>query len=407
MNKLNVPFCLPLIDKYIAEEINDALFNKGWITTGPKVNEFELEIKKLTDSDQVLCVNSWHAGVTLIMKWLGLKAGDEVIVPSYTYSATAMCPINMGLTVKMIDVDDKMQISLPALKQAITDKTKLIMPVDIGGRPCDYDLINEIVKSNEITSLFKPNNLNQKKLGRIFILSDAAHSIGSIYKNKSAATYSDASVFSFHSVKNITTGEGGAVCLNLPKVFRSNDVIEKLRCMSIYGQSKSALMKNKRNQWRYDIIEEGQKCNMTDVVASIGLSQIRRYNNLLLPERKQLFNNYNSAFNMHDNIEIPIIKDDKSTSACHLYQLKLHGFNEIKRDRIIQQLGIYNIGASVHYIPMPSFTFFKALGYNIKDYPNTQRIYSITISLPLYNGLTEIQQEYVIEKFNSIYLKQK
>ena len=138
MNKINVPFCLPLIDKYIAEEISDALFNKGWITTGPKVNEFELEIKKLTNSDQVLCVNSWHAGVTLIMKWLGLKAGDEVIVPSYTYSATAMCPINMGLTVKMIDVDDKMHISLPALKQAITDKTKLIMPVDIGGRPCDY-----------------------------------------------------------------------------------------------------------------------------------------------------------------------------------------------------------------------------------------------------------------------------
>ena len=177
--------------------------------------------------------------------------------------------------------------------------------------------------------------------------------------------------------------------------------------MSIYGQSKSALKKNKKNQWRYDIIEEGQKCNMTDVAASIGLAQIKRYNNILLPERKRLFNNYNNAFNRHINIEKPIIKDNNSISACHLYQLKLHGFDEIKRDKIIQQLSTYNIGASVHYIPMPSFTFFKSLGYNIKDYSNTQRIYEMTITLPLYNGLTEIQQEYVIEKFNSIYLKQK
>jgi len=399
---MKVPFCLPLIDQDVINEVNDALINTGWLTTGPKVQAFEEEIKKITSAREVLCVNSWNSGTTLALKWWGIKPGDEIIIPAYTYSATALTVMNLGAKAVMVDVEDDFNISVQKIKSAITAKTKCIIPVDIGGYPCDYDEIFELVEDPAIKRLFIPESENQERLNRILVLADSAHSIGALYKKRHSGALADISVFSFHSVKNITTGEGGAVCLNVPGLSNS-DIKAFLKHFYLYGQTKSALDKTRTGSWRYDIVSQGMKGNMPDICASIGLAQIRKYTTDLLPERKEIFARYNSAFQKFEWAVLPPHETDIKKSSCHLYMLRIRSISEYQRDKMIEYVSKRGVGVGVHYIPMAMFSLFKNKGYNIKDYPNTFQNYEREISLPIYNGLTVDQIDYVIDTVINAY----
>jgi len=394
---MNIPFSLPLIDQSVIEEVMDCLTNTGWLTSGPKVRLLEEEIGKLTGSQAALCVNSWTSGAMLMLRWFGVGPGDEVIIPAYTYSATALCAMNTGAVPVMVDVGEDFNIAVAKIKAAITPRTKAILPVDIGGWPCDYDDIRTLVISEEVRKTFQPQSEQQEKLGRPLILADAAHSIGATYKGKESGVLADVSVFSFHSVKNVTTGEGGCVCLNLPHPFDNEEEYNFLKCFALNGQTKSAFEKNQVGGWRYDIIAQGLKVNMPDICAAIGLPQIRKYKNELLPERRRIFQQYNAAFSRHNWAILPPFDDGIKTSSCHLYPLRIKGIMEQERDAIIEEISKTGVGVNVHYIPMAMMTLFKNKGYRMEDYPNTYRLYANEISLPLYNGLTEEQVRFVIE----------
>tara|TARA_Y100001954_G_scaffold167324_1_gene177607 strand:- start:5748 stop:6965 length:1218 start_codon:yes stop_codon:yes gene_type:complete len=385
---MSIPFCLPLIDDDVIAEVNDVFKNTGWITSGPKVLELENEIQTLTNADKSICVNSWTSGAMLILRWFGVGPGDEVIIPSYTYAATALCVMNMGAKPVMVDILDDFTIDTSKLKQAINTKTKVVMPVDIGGWPADYDSIMEIISSDVIRKKFRPNSKNQKKLNRVLVISDAAHSLGAKYKSKNIGSVTDITIFSFHSVKNITTGEGGAICLKLPNSFDSEEEYKFLKALSLNGQNKSAFDKNKIGGWRYDIIDQGLKINMTDVNAAIGLAQIRKYKSKLLLERKTIFNFYNKFFEDFDWAILPISKINESETSYHLYMLRINNISESQRDQMIHYISSKKVGVNVHYIPMPMLTLFKNKNYNISNYPKTYEMYSNEISLPVYNNIS-------------------
>lgn len=399
---MQIPFCLPLIDSDVVAEVNDCLTNTGWLTTGPKVRQLETEISKMTGTP-VLCVNSWTSGAMLVLRWYGIGAGDEVIIPAYTYSATALCAMNIGAKVVMVDVGADFNINIANIQAAITKNTKAILPVDVGGWMCDYDAILELVNSLEVKALFQPANERQEKLGRILILSDAAHSIGAIYKGKPNGQQADATIFSLHSVKNVTTGEGGAICINLPQPFDNQAEYQFLKAFALNGQNKSAFEKNQAGAWRYDIIDQGLKVNMPDICAAIGLAQIRKYQAELLPDRKRIFEQYNAAFSQQAWAILPPYQNEAKRSSCHLYMLRIQGIDEPQRDEIIQLISEAGVGVNVHYIPMAMLTLFKNRGYDIKDYPVTYDNYAREITLPVYNGLTQGQVEYVIQSVLNAY----
>ena len=284
---MNIKFSLPHIDKSVIKEVNSTLTETGWLTSGPKVLEFESELSKYTECKNIIAVSSWTLGAMLTLKRFGIGTGDEVIIPSYTYSATALCVYNIGAMPVMVDVEDDFNISIDKIRKNITKKTKAIIAVDVGGWPANYNKIYEIICSEEIKKRYNPRNSIQSKLGRILLISDAAHSIGSSVNGINAGMLSDITIFSFHSVKNITTGEGGAICLNLPKPFDNKEEKVYLKCLSLHGQNKSAFEKNQVGSWKYDIIDQGLKCNMPDICAAIGLAQIKIYKTNLLPERKK------------------------------------------------------------------------------------------------------------------------
>jgi dTDP-4-amino-4,6-dideoxygalactose transaminase len=400
---MNIPFSLPVIDKEVIDEMHDTLTNTGWLTSGPKVVELEEEIKKLTTSEVAVCVNSWTSGAMLMLRWFGVGAGDEVIIPAYTYSATALACLNIGAKPIMVDVQNDFTIDPVKIKDAITEKTKAILPVDVGGLPCDYDGIFEVLESPHVGNLFNPKHKNQKKLGRILVISDAAHSIGAYYKGNQIGTVADITVFSFHSVKNITTGEGGAICLNLPKAFNHQEEYKFLKAFSLNGQTKSAFEKNQVGGWRYDIIAQGLKVNMPDICASIGLAQIRKYRSTLLPERKEIFNFYSDALDKYSWAILPVSQNQERISSYHLYLLRIKGITEIQRDKMIHFISQEGIGVNVHYIPMPMLTLFKNLGYKMDDFPNTYKLYANEITLPLYNGLTKDKLERIVQTVVNAY----
>lgn len=403
---MNIPFSLPVIDQDVVDEMNDTLINTGWLTSGPKVVALENEFKKLTTAEAVVCVNSWVSGAMLMLRWFGVGYGDEVIVPSYTYCATALACLNMGAKPIMVDVLDDFTIDPSKIKAAITSKTKAIIPVDIAGWPCDYDRIYEVLNDRDVKSQFNPKSPNQEKLGRILVLADAAHSVGAFYKGKPIGTVADVSIFSLHSVKNITTGEGGAICLNLPEQFSHSEEYKFLKALSINGQNKSAFEKNQAGGWRYDIIAQGLKVNMPDICASVGLAQIRKYKSTLLPERKEIFHFYEHEFSKHNWAIIPFAENEERTSSFHLFLLRIKGITEQQRDAIIHEISLKGVGVNVHYIPMPMLTLFKDLGYKMEDYPNTYKLYVNEISLPVYNGLTKDQLirivKTVVESYNEV-----
>jgi dTDP-4-amino-4,6-dideoxygalactose transaminase len=388
---MNIPFSLPLIDEDVINEMNDTLTNTGWLTSGPKVLSLEEEIKKLTSTEAVICVNSWTSGAMLMLRWFGVGFGDEVIIPSYTYSATALACLNIGAKPVMVDVLDDFTVDPSKIKAAVTSKTKAILPVDIGGWPCDYDSIFEVLNDSEVKNLFNPNCEKQKKLGRILVLADAAHSIGAYYKNKPIGKVADVTVFSLHSVKNITTGEGGAISLNLPESFNHTEEYKFLKAFSLNGQTKSAFEKNQPGAWKYDIIDQGLKVNMPDLCAAVGLAQIRKYKTVLLPERKEIFNYYNREFSKFPWAIIPVGISSERISSFHLYMLRIKGINEEQRDAMILKISQLGVGVNVHYIPMQMLNLFKKLVYKMTDYPKTYNLYSNEISIPVYNGLTTDQ----------------
>ena len=390
-----IPFSLPLIDDDVIAEVNDALTGTGWLTTGPKVRQLEAEISAITGTP-VLCVNSWTSGAMLMLHWFGVGPGDEVIIPAYTYSATALCAMNLGATVVMVDVDDDFTISAANIRAAITPRTKAVIPVDMAGWPADYDAIKAVLAEPAVVSQFTASTERQARLGRILLISDAAHSIGSTYKGQPNGQQADAAIFSLHSVKNITTGEGGAICINLPAPFDNDAEYLFLRAFALNGQTKSAFEKNQPGAWRYDIIDQGMKVNMPDIGAAIGLAQIRKYQSTLLPDRKRIFARYQDGFAGRDWAILPVSKNGERESSCHLYMLRIAGVDETARDAIIQVIAEQGVGVNVHYIPMAMLTLFRNRGFDIADYPKTYGLYSNEITLPLYNGLTDEQVDEVI-----------
>ena len=390
-----IPFSLPLIDDDVIAEVNDALTGTGWLTTGPKVRQLEAEISAITGTP-VLCVNSWTSGALLMLHWFGIGPGDEVIIPAYTYSATALCAMNLGATVVMVDVDDDFTISAANIRAAITPRTKAVIPVDMAGWPADYDAIKAVLAEPAVVSQFTASTERQARLGRILLISDAAHSIGSTYKGQPNGQQADATIFSLHSVKNITTGEGGAICINLPAPFDNDAEYLFLRAFALNGQTKSAFEKNQPGAWRYDIIDQGMKVNMPDIGAAIGLAQIRKYQSTLLPDRKRIFARYQDGFAGRDWAILPVSKNGERESSCHLYMLRIAGADETARDAIIQAIADHGVGVNVHYIPMAMLTLFRNRGFDIADYPKTYGLYSNEITLPLYNGLTDEQVDEVI-----------
>jgi dTDP-4-amino-4,6-dideoxygalactose transaminase len=388
-----IPFSLPLIDDDVIAEVNDALTNTGWLTTGPKVRLLEAEIGALTGTP-VLCVNSWTSGAMLMLRWFGIGPGDEVIVPAYTYSATALCAMNIGASVVMVDVLDDFTIDPEKLAAAITPRTKAVLPVDIGGWPADYARIQEVVE--DARGLFEPATDRQRQLGRILVVADAAHSIGATYRDRPIGQWADATVFSLHSVKNVTTGEGGAIALALPEPFDNDAEYVFLKAFALNGQNKSAFEKNQTGAWRYDIVDQGLKVNLPDINAAIGLAQMRKYPGQLLPDRKRIYERYLDGFANDSWAHLRPIVDGDRESSCHLAMLRVDGTDESRRDAIIQHISEAGIGVNVHYIPMAMLTLFKNRGYDIADYPQTYRLYSNEITLPLYNGLTDAQVDEVV-----------
>lgn len=393
---MKIPFSPPYIDEGVINEVVDTL-RSGWLTTGAKVKALEEEIRKFSGASQVLCVNSWTSGAILMLRWLGVKTGDEVIVPAYTYSATALAVLHAGATPVMVDVNDDFDINVAAVRKAITSKTKAIIPVDIAGFPCDYDALMDLVKSRDIQALFTPTSTVQKQLGRILVLNDAAHSLGGKYRQGiRTGSETDVAIFSLHAVKNITTAEGGAICLNLPTPFDNEVLYKELRQMSLNCQTKDAFTKSQAGVWRYDITGLGMKINMADVNAAIGLAQIRQYEKML-ERRKHVFQLYDRAFRKYDwAILPPSIKNGKETSY-HIYALRIKDFTEEQRDTLISEIAKKEVVVTVHFIPMPMLTLFKNLGYDIKDYPQAYDNFKFEVSLPIYPQLTDEEVQFVID----------
>lgn len=401
---MKIPFSPPYIDDTVIDEVVDSL-KSGWITTGPKVFALESEIKQFTGASKVLCVNSWTSGAIMMLRWLGIKDGDEVIVPAYTYCATALAVLHAGGKPVMVDVGEDFNISPTEIRKAITPRTKAIIPVDIAGFPCDHKEIMEIVTDPEVVKMFSTDSPIQKKLGRILVLNDAAHSLGAKNnKLQSTGCETDIAIFSLHAVKNITTAEGGAICINMPAPFDNEVLYTELRMMTLNCQTKDAFTKSKAGGWRYDIIGMGMKINMADVNAAIGLAQMRLYPKTLAM-RKKIFTTYSRAFSAYNWVIIPpSIVREKETSY-HLYALRIKNFTEEQRDAMIDEITKKNIAVNVHFIPMPMLTLFKEMGYDWKDYPQAYQNYACEISLPIYPQLTEEMVSFVIETVVDAYKK--
>lgn len=399
---MKIPFSPPYVNDDIINEVVDSL-KSGWITTGPKVKALEDEIKKYSGAKEVLCVNSWTSGAIMMLRWLGIREGDEVIVPAYTYSATALAVYHAGGTPVMVDSTEDFNISVAGIRKAISPKTKAILPVDIAGFPCAYDEIMSLVNEPDIKKMFTPTSVVQQQLGRILVLNDAAHSLGATYTNGiKTGSETDVAVFSLHAVKNVTTAEGGAICLNLPEPFDNKALYSKLRQMSLNCQTKDAFSKSKAGGWRYDITGLGMKINMADINAAMGLAQMRIYP-ALLKERKRVFGVYNDAFSSESWAILPPAIMRGKESSYHIYALRIRDITEAQRDQIIEVISNTGVAVNVHFIPMPMLTFFKENGFNIQDYPQAYNNFKCEISLPIYPQLTEKELHYIINAVKNAY----
>lgn len=400
MNKtlMNIPFSPPDISEEEIDEVVDTL-KSGWITTGPKTKLFESEIAKLCGTNKAVCLNSATAALELILRVLGIGEGDEVIVPAYTYTASASPVCHVGAKLVLIDVDkDSFEMDYSQLESKITSNTKAIIAVDIAGIVADYDKIYEIVEKTK--SKFTPKNDIQKLYNRVLVLADAAHAIGASRNNKMAGSIADFTSFSFHAVKNLTTGEGGAATWRSVEGLDDEALYKEFQLLSLHGQTKDALHKNQIGAWEYDIVAPLYKCNMTDIMASIGLAQLRRYADLL-NIRHNIIKKYNEAFK---DLPVKVLnhEDNNHRSSGHLYLVRIDGIDEKTRNEIIISLAKRGVSSNVHYKPLPILTAYKNLGFDIKDYPNSYLQYQNEITLPLYSKLTNEEVDYIIENFISV-----
>jgi dTDP-4-amino-4,6-dideoxygalactose transaminase len=390
-----IPFSPPRIDDKICNAVVDAL-KSGWITTGPRTKEFEKKLTAYNGNKSTLCLNSATAGLELMLRWFGVGPGDEVIVPAYTYCATANVIIHCGAKPVFVDVNyDDFNIDASAISEHINENTKVIMPVDFGGMPCHYEAIIQIAEAYR--NKFVPKNDIQRKLGRMMVLSDSAHSLGGESNGRKTGSLCDVSVFSFHAVKNLSTAEGGAVALNFEEPQFNNDEIYRYLCVkSLHGQNKDALAKTQKGNWRYDIIEAGYKWNMTDIVAAMGMVELERYESETLPKRREIVNRYNALLKGVPKVELPFFNDSIRKSSCHLYPLRIKGITEQQRDEIIREISEKDVSVNVHFLPVPLTSFYGGLGYNIKNYPTTYDNYSREISLPIFFDMTDEQIQMVV-----------
>lgn len=388
-----IPFSPPRITDETIAEVTEVL-KSGWITTGPRTKQFEKEITAYCGNQATVCVNSWTMGMQVLLHWWGIGEGDEVILPAYTYCASGNVVLHSGAKLVLVDIGkDGFNINLKAVEAAINSKTKAIIPVDIGGFPCDYDELLELVNAKVDT--FQPNNDLQKKLGRIAIFADAAHSFGGSYKGKRVGSLADVTVFSFHAVKNLTTAEGGALCFNLPEPFDNDQVYKEFCVKTLHGQSKDAFAKTQKGAWRYDVEEPGFKCNMTDLQAAIGLVELRKYEENLA-RRKMIFHKYLGAFKNELWSENPVFETDDKTTSYHLYQLRIKNATEKQRDLIIQEIAEQDVSVNVHFQPLPMLTAYSKRGFSMGDFPESFSKYENEISLPVYFDLTDAQVETII-----------
>ncbi len=391
-----IPFSPPRIDQQVIDEVTAAL-KSGWITTGPRTKAFEKNITAYCGCKTTVAVNSWTMGMQVLLHWWGIGEGDEVILPAYTYCASANVIVHSGAKPVMVDINTSdFNISVEAIKQAITPRTKAIIAVDIAGFPCEYDKINALVKEPEVISMFIPTNDLQATLGRILVIADAAHSFGAELHSVRSGAMTDISTFSFHAVKNLTTAEGGALCFNLPDSFDHEAIYKEFCTLILHGQNKDALAKTQKGNWRYDVEEPGFKCNMTDIQAAIGLVELDRYAENLA-RRKAIFANYDAGFSEKKWAILPTYSDDSRVSSYHLYLLRIQGITEAQRDQIMQAIFDQDVSVNVHFLPLPTLTAYKKRGYKMADYPNTWDKYHNEISLPVYYDLSDDQVERVIE----------
>ena len=395
---MKVPFSPPDISEKEINEVAEAL-RSGWITTGPRTKQLEKEIAAWLGTNKCVCLNSQTACAEMALHILGIGAGDEVIVPAYTYTASASVVCHVGATLKLVDsTPDSLEMDYDAVERAITDKTKAMIPVDLGGVPCDYERIFEIVERKK--HLFKPANDIQRAIGRIAVCADTAHSFGAKYRGKMVGSIADFSGFSFHAVKNFTTAEGGALVWRTIDGVYDEEIYHKLQLLSLHGQSKDALAKTKLGAWEYDIVGTWYKCNMTDIAAAIGLKQFERYPDML-KRRREIIARYDAALKPLGVKSLPHYTSEHDSSG-HLYITEIPGITYEQRGEIITKMGEREIACNVHYKPLPLHTAYKELGFDIKDYPNAYAHFAHEITLPLHTCLTDEQVGYVIENFTEI-----
>ena len=398
MKERKILFSPPDISELEIKEVVEAL-KSGWITTGPKTKEFERRIADYCNVNRVVCLNSQTACAEMALRILGIGEEDEVIVPAYTYTASASVVYHVGAKVVFVDVQkDSLEINYEELEKAITEKTKAIIPVDLAGIPCDYDRIFSILENKK--SLFKPNNKIQKAIGRIAVCADAAHAFGATLKNKKIGSIADFTSFSFHAVKNLTTAEGGALTWRTIPGIDDEEIYHQLQLYSLHGQNKDALAKTKLGAWEYDIKGTWYKCNMTDVHAGIGLAQLSRYDEIL-KRRKEIITRYDNAFRPL-GIKTLNHYTENHQSSGHLYITRVPNITLEQRQEIIIKMAEAGIACNVHYKPLPMMTAYINLGFDIKDYPNSYEQFKNEITLPLHTCLTNEDVEYVIENYTRI-----
>ena len=393
-----IPFSPPDITEAEIAEVVDTL-KSGWITTGPKTKQFEKEIASFCHTERAVCLNSATACLEGVLHFLGIGAGDEVITSAYTYTASASIVCHVGAKLVLVDTaPGSCEMDYEQLAEKITEKTKAIIPVDLAGVVCDYEKIYEIVNAKK--ALFRPANKVQEAMGRIVVIADASHAFGAMRKGKMCGEIADFTAFSFHAVKNLTTAEGGAVTWREIPNYSSEEIYRFFMLYSLHGQTKDAISKTKVGQWEYDILLPGYKCNMTDIMAAIGLAQLRRYPSML-ERRKHIVAMYNKAL---ENMPVRVLNhyDDDHQSSGHLYLVYMLGKSAEERNLIIEKMAEKDIATNVHYKPLPLLTAYKNLGFKIEDYPNAYDLYKCEITLPLHTKLTDEQAERVINTFAGV-----
>ena len=394
IEKKNIPFSPPDIGE---EEINGVIntLKSGWITTGPKTKEFERRIADYCNTSRAVCLNSATACMELTLRLLGVGPGDEVITSAYTYTATCSVTCHVGATPILVDVaKDSFEMDYNQLNAKITERTKVIIPIDLAGIMCDYKKIFEIVEAKK--DLFKASNEIQKAFGRIIVMADAAHAFGASKDNKMCGEVADFTSFSFHAVKNLTTAEGGAVVWKDIENIDNENIYEQYQLLSLHGQSKDALAKTKLGAWEYDVISPAYKCNMTDIMAGIGLAQLDKYQKLL-SRRKEIIYKYNEGLK---DLDVQILNhyDENHNSSGHLYLVRINGISGEQRNEIITEMAKKGIACNVHYKPLPLLTAYKKLGFDIKDYPNAYNQFINEVTLPLHTKLSDDDINYILKK---------